>query len=114
MATNTDTATHIILVVRIYGKVQGVWYRAWAEQTAQHLGVAGWVRNRADQTVEAVLSGADAAVQAMIAACWQGPAKAEVTDIIISSYDDGVALQAAFPAPEYHPPFQGFRRLATV
>ena len=47
------------LNVRITGVVQGVGYRAWAEQAARARGLSGWVRNRRDGSVEAVISGAD-------------------------------------------------------
>ncbi|GHF24656.1 acylphosphatase [Kordiimonas sediminis] len=67
--------------VRIYGKVQGVWYRAWTEQQANAAGVYGWVRNRLDGTVEALFVGSSAAVDGMIAACHQGPEHAKVDRI---------------------------------
>ncbi|MCC7272994.1 MAG: acylphosphatase, partial [Alphaproteobacteria bacterium] len=62
--------------LRIAGRVQGVWYRAWTVETAQALGLRGWVRNRADGSVEALLIGPAAAVDAMAARCRQGPPKA--------------------------------------
>ena len=51
--------------VRIYGRVQGVWYRAWTKQSAEELGLAGYVRNRRDGTVEALFSGPEDAVDEM-------------------------------------------------
>ena len=60
-------------LVRITGRVQGVGYRAWAIETATRLRLRGWVRNRADGSVEAFLIGDDDAVAAMIEACGQGP-----------------------------------------
>jgi acylphosphatase len=65
----------------IRGRVQGVGYRAWAADTAHALGLAGWVRNRVDGTVEAVASGEDAAVEQFIAACRNGPGLAKVTAV---------------------------------
>lgn len=64
--------------VRIYGRVQGVWYRGWAVGEARALGLDGWVRNRSDGSVEAVFHGSEAAVRAMIARCRQGPPAARV------------------------------------
>ncbi len=64
------------LVMR--GRVQGVGYRAFVEHEALRLGLEGWVRNRRDGTVEAVLSGADDVVAVMIDACRRGPPAARV------------------------------------
>lgn len=72
-----DIAVH----VRIEGKVQGVWYRAWTVEQATKRGLTGWVRNRRDGTVEAVFCGAPETVQAMIAACHDGPPHASVTRV---------------------------------
>ena len=60
------------------GRVQGVGYRAFVEHEALRLGLEGWVRNRRDGTVEAVLSGADDVIAAMIDACRRGPPAARV------------------------------------
>lgn len=70
--------------VQIFGRVQGVWYRAWTEREAQSRGLDGWVRNRQDGTVEAVFSGAEADVKDMIEACWSGPPAARVEEIVES------------------------------
>lgn len=64
--------------VRIEGRVQGVGYRVWMERTAIEHGLRGWVRNRRDGTVEAVIEGPDADVAAMLEACRQGPRGAVV------------------------------------
>ncbi|MGV1013874.1 MAG: acylphosphatase, partial [Methyloceanibacter sp.] len=66
------------VTVRIEGRVQGVFYRAWTEDTARTLGLDGWVRNRRDGSVEAVFSGPAAQVEAMLRRCAQGPRDAEV------------------------------------
>lgn len=66
---------------RIEGKVQGVWFRAWTEKTAISHGLNGWVRNCRDGSVEALFSGPDNAVDAMLADCLDGPPLAKVTGI---------------------------------
>ena len=84
--------------LRITGRVQGVGYRAWAMDSARRLGLRGWVRNRADGTVEALLTGDDEAVAAMIEACRQGPRGARVADVTVSeAEDDGAIGFAARP-----------------
>ncbi|MGB3743368.1 MAG: acylphosphatase [Xanthobacteraceae bacterium] len=67
--------------VIIRGRVQGIGYRAWTEVTALERGVEGWVRNRRDGSVEALFSGLDDEVAAMIAECRRGPPGARV-DVI--------------------------------
>lgn len=71
------TAVHVI----VEGRVQGVGYRAWVEREAKARGLAGWVRNRNDGTVEAVFSGEDAAVRAIVEACGKGPRLAAVRSV---------------------------------
>ena len=63
----------IVRHVVIQGRVQGVGFRAFVEDTAEHLALEGWVRNRRDGTVEAVFAGLDQAVTAAIEACRTGP-----------------------------------------
>ena len=65
----------------IFGRVQGVWYRAWAVETARTLGLSGWVRNRSDGSVEALAQGAADAVDAFIRQAHDGPPAAQVTRI---------------------------------
>ena len=77
--------THII----VRGRVQGVSFRAWAQRQARILNVDGWVRNRADGSVEAVLAGEPERVRALIEICREGPALAVVTDIVeVAAMDD--------------------------
>jgi acylphosphatase len=76
--------------LRITGRVQGVGYRAWAIATAVRLGLRGWVRNRADGSVEALVTGEDDRVTAMIEACREGPFAARVVDVAVDeAADDG-------------------------
>ena len=74
--------------LRISGRVQMVGYRAWAIEAATDLGLRGWVRNRRDGTVEAVVSGPADAVEAMIAACRRGPPAARVAAVEVAEDDD--------------------------
>ena len=67
------------LVIR--GRVQGVWYRESMRQEAEALGVAGWVRNRLDGTVEAHVEGPRDAVEALVRWAHRGPEHAQVTDV---------------------------------
>src|SRR5690606_34100215 len=67
----------------ISGRVQGVFYRGWMVAEAQGLGVAGWVRNRAEGDVEALVIGAPDAVAALIERCRSGPPAAKVTGIAV-------------------------------
>lgn len=69
------------LRVVVSGRVQGVWFRAWTEREAKALGLDGWVRNRRDGSVEAVISGAEDAVEAMLKALWEGPDLAQVESV---------------------------------
>ncbi|GAB4387742.1 MAG: acylphosphatase [Albidovulum sp.] len=63
------------------GRVQGVAYRAWARGTARALGLRGWVRNRPDGSVEALIAGPEEAVERMVTAMGEGPGAARVTDV---------------------------------
>ncbi|MES2119532.1 MAG: acylphosphatase [Pseudomonadota bacterium] len=67
--------------VRVTGRVQGVFFRAWTRQQAQALGVAGWVRNCDDGSVEAHVEGEGAAVDRLVERLAQGPQHARVDDL---------------------------------
>jgi acylphosphatase len=74
----------------IQGRVQGVGYRWWAVGRARELGLAGWVRNCADGTVEALAIGAPEAIAAFARACEVGPAHARVEAVAVApAADDG-------------------------
>jgi acylphosphatase len=84
--------------LRITGRVQGVGYRLWATRTAASLGLRGWVRNRTDGSVEALVTGAPEAVAAMIEASRKGPFGAQVRDVSVApDQDDGCVGFAALP-----------------
>ena len=66
---------------RIDGRVQGVGYRAFMVATAREIGLNGWVRNRTDGTVEAVVCGDMAQLSRCYEACMKGPLAAHVSQI---------------------------------
>ena len=70
------------VTVRIYGRVQGVWFRGWTVKAATDLGLSGWVRNRGDGSVEALFVGLPADIETMIAKCRAGPAAARVDELV--------------------------------
>jgi acylphosphatase len=85
--------------VRITGRVQGVGYRAWTEQEAIARGLRGWVRNRSDGSVEALIAGPESVVDEMLLRFRDGPPMAVVEDVKVS--------------PESDPGGIGFRTLPT-
>jgi acylphosphatase len=89
-----NTAKRLI----IHGRVQGVGYRYSMLARASRIGVTGWVRNRRDGTVEAVVAGPAAQLDEMIAWARQGPPGSKVTEIVVEDVE-GV--------------FRGFEVLAT-
>ena len=72
--------SHIARHIRITGRVQGVFFRAWTREQADNLGISGWVRNRTDGSVEAHLQGEQWAVQRLIELLHRGPAAGVVVD----------------------------------
>ena len=80
----------IALRVRVTGRVQGVFFRAWTAEQAERLSVTGWVRNCRDGSVEALVLGEADAVEALIEALHRGPPSARV---------ERVEVEDAEPAP---------------
>ena len=74
--------------LQIEGRVQGVGFRWWTVRQAHALGLAGWVRNRRDGSVEVLAIGAPTALEALIDACGRGPAGAEVRALTQSPAED--------------------------
>jgi acylphosphatase len=73
----------------VHGRVQGVFFRDTTRREAEARGVAGWVRNRPDGTVEAVFEGDPDAVEAMVAFCRHGPPSAGVKRVDVSEERPG-------------------------
>lgn len=76
--------------VFIEGRVQMVGFRYWMAREASLLGLDGWVRNLADGSVEAVFSGPEESVRAMVEGCWEGPPMASVTTVSESTISEAV------------------------
>jgi acylphosphatase len=88
------------LHLRIEGRVQGVAFRAWTMGEAERLGLSGWVRNRRDGSVEALVHGPADRVEELARLCHRGPPAARVTRV------------AAEPSTES--PLGGFLQRETV
>ena len=88
-----ETLTRRVIVE---GYVQGVGYRHFAYRVAMRLGLAGWVRNRADGTVEALISGAPDKVEAMLAELRRGPLGADVRTLRLAEADGADGKAGAF------------------
>lgn len=73
--------------VIVHGRVQGVFFRDSCRRQAVEAGVAGWVRNLDDGTVEAAFEGASEAVERLVRWCGQGPEQAEVTRMDVVAED---------------------------
>jgi len=67
--------------VRLTGRVQGVCFRDWTKNQACQLQISGWVRNRRDGSVEALISGSPENIQQMLSVIKVGPSAAHVTSI---------------------------------
>jgi acylphosphatase len=73
--------------VRVFGRVQGVFFRQAAVSHARTLGVEGWVRNAPDGSVEAHLKGESGAVEQMIEWMRRGPSQARVEDVTVEDVE---------------------------
>ena len=73
--------------LRLYGRVQGVFFRQWTVERARSLGVGGWVRNRPDGSVEAHLAGDEAAVAHLIEHMRRGPPQARIEGFTVDEVD---------------------------
>jgi acylphosphatase len=86
-----DQLRHVHLI--IHGRVQGVWFRASTKETAENLGVKGWVRNLPDRSVEIDALGDTGIIEKFIQWCYQGPPGARVTNIDITELEAAVDIQ---------------------
>lgn len=73
--------------VRLTGRVQGVFFRAWARDRARELGVSGWVRNCPDASVDAHVEGDSEAVETLVERLRQGPPSARVEDMEVDEVE---------------------------
>lgn len=85
-------ASHLLII----GRVQGVGYRASFEAQARALKLSGWVRNRIDGSVEAMVSGDAAAVDKIIGWARRGPPAAQVLEVAVANVDDASVPQGRF------------------
>lgn len=83
----------------ITGRVQNVFYRDWLVERATALGLDGWVRNRADGSVEAVVQGAPEMVAALVAQARQGSPASRVTDVVVDEEVSGETLEGFVKRP---------------
>lgn len=83
MINNADM-TIIVRHLRIHGLVQGVYYRQSLQEQAQALKVTGWVRNRLDSTVEAMVCGSPQALECLIEWSRSGPPAAVVSEVVVT------------------------------
>ena len=86
-----------IIHVVVRGRVQGVGYRAWVQGQAAAHSLRGWVRNRNDGTVEAVLAGDPDSVAIIAEGLLRGPHGSKVTGVDIRAEDES-ALAPSFGA----------------
>ena len=73
--------------VVVHGRVQGVFFRDSVRERAESHGLAGWVRNRDDGTVEAAFEGTEDDVDALVRFCHEGPGRADVDRVDVVDED---------------------------
>ena len=70
--------------IKIYGRVQGVWFRKCAQTKAYELGINGWVKNEKGGTLKIEAEGNEAGLKKFVDECHEGPEKAIITDLVTS------------------------------
>jgi acylphosphatase len=98
--------TDRIVRLSISGLVQGVGYRAFVEEEAMRRALGGWVRNRRDRSVEAVITGPPDAIGEMVLACRRGPPGSQVEAVEVAEADAAALAQRR--------PEQAFSVLPTI
>ena len=83
----TESYTVVRRVV-VRGAVQGVGYREFTRRATLELGVSGWVRNRSDGAVEALVRGPPAAIEALLAEMRRGPRAAAVESVSVIEHEE--------------------------
>jgi|SRR5450631_2434240 acylphosphatase len=91
MNDSAATSDQVTLRLSIRGRVQGVWYRESMRREAERLAVRGWVCNRLDGSVEAVVQGPRAAVDEIVRWARRGPEDARVSGVEVSEADGDFA-----------------------
>lgn len=74
--------------IQVFGKVQGVFFRASAKTIADDLGLNGWVRNEQDGSVLIEVEGMETNVEKMVEWCEEGPTFAKVNDVILAEAEE--------------------------
>lgn len=86
-ADSPSKARHVVRRCLVSGRVQGVYYRATAQQRARAAGIAGHARNLEDGRVEVLAYGEERVVYEFIEWLWVGPSAAKVTDVVVEIVD---------------------------
>jgi len=71
------------VILKIYGRVQGIFFRDSARKRARKLGLTGWVSNESDGTVKVIAQGKEEKLKELIKWCYNGPMMARVDKIDI-------------------------------
>ena len=87
--------THTVKI-RVYGRVQGVFFRYHTQVEAQRLSLKGWVRNCRDGSVETLLHGSEHDVRTMISWLRRGPESAQVKEIVVADDNEEQILPQTF------------------
>lgn len=88
-SSQLKTAAMNQVKLRIFGNVQGVFFRASTQEKARELGLKGWVKNEADGSVTAVAQGDAEAVKTLVKWCHEGPPQADVSRVEIEAHAGG-------------------------
>lgn len=72
----------------VKGKVQGVFYRASAQEAAEELGVTGWVKNTREGDVEIMATGTNESLEHFVNWCRKGPQRAVVTEVLVTNKEE--------------------------